>query len=141
MSLSINQLVLSLFVLQCIACTGQSGSQENAHSVTQSYSIPDSVAQDLQKKKADIAHQMTDAQITYFVTHTSDGKFGYNIFIDGKIYIEQQTIPAVAGNHGFATTQDAEKIALLAIEKLKRGEVPPSITVEELKEKQIMINE
>ncbi|MEP6795191.1 MAG: DUF4907 domain-containing protein [Saprospiraceae bacterium] len=123
------------------ACTGQSGSHETASSATPSYSIPDSQAQDLIKKKAVIAHQMADEQITYFVTHTADGKFGYNIFIDGKIYIEQQTIPAVAGNHGFATKEDAEKIALLAIEKLKRGEVPPSITVEELKEKQITINE
>ena len=72
-------------------------------------------------------------ELTYFIINTPDGKFGYTIFIDGEMYIEQKTIPAVEGNTGFTTKEDAEKVALLVIEKIKIGDLPPSVSVEELK--------
>jgi len=38
------------------------------------------------------------------------------------------------GNAGFSTKASAEKVATKVIEKIKNGENPPSITVEEMKQ-------
>jgi hypothetical protein len=37
------------------------------------------------------------------------------------------------GNEGFKTKEAAAKVAELVISKMKKGEMPPSITIEELK--------
>ncbi len=138
MKKTIIRLVVSMSMFYDTACTQLTNSNDTVNSGTSTSTsstsfISDSVAQKLKIQKAEIARQMNAMQLTYFVTKVADGKFGYMILTDGKIYIEQKTIPAIEGNRGFATSEDAEKIAKLAIEKLKRGEVPPSITVEELK--------
>lgn len=60
------------------------------------------------------------------------GGFGYNILIDGKMYVHQPHIPAVAGNRGFANAEAANKAATLVAYKIKNNLMPPSITEEEL---------
>jgi len=62
-----------------------------------------------------------------------DGSFGYNISLDDRILIHQPHIPAVQGVRGFATEQDAKRVAEAVIQKLMRKEIP-SISVEELRE-------
>jgi|APDOM4702015159_1054818.scaffolds.fasta_scaffold08512_1 hypothetical protein len=62
-----------------------------------------------------------------------NGTWGYDILKGNKLFIHQTSIPAVSGNEGFKTKADAEKVARLVISKLKKGEMPPSLTKEELK--------
>jgi hypothetical protein len=73
------------------------------------------------------------ATYTYKVTPAAGNNFGYEIWRSGRPMIKQTTIPGVSGNKGFATSSDAVKVAELMIGKLKRGEMPPSVTPEELK--------
>lgn len=56
----------------------------------------------------------------------------YDIYKDKKLFIHQTCVPGFPGNEGFKTKSDAEKVAQLVIEKLKKGEMPPSVTKEEL---------
>lgn len=58
--------------------------------------------------------------------------WGYDIYVDGTMYIHQPHIPAVPGNKGFKTEEDAQKTAGLVIYKLSIGISPPSITPDEL---------
>lgn len=58
--------------------------------------------------------------------------FGYNIFIDGKLYVHQPHIPAVSGNNGFASAGNAEKAAAFIVYKIKNNILPPSVTQHEL---------
>ncbi len=62
------------------------------------------------------------------------GGYGYNIYHEKKLRIHQPSVPAMQGSHGFTTKADAEKIARKVIEKMKNGEALPAITIEELKE-------
>jgi len=103
-------------------------------------SVSDSLREAMILQKKQLADQMAKAQIEYFIINVPENQFGYYIMIDGKMYIEQKSIPAVQGNNGFATKEDAEKIAKLAIEKIKQGEMPPTISVEELKEQGVINN-
>jgi hypothetical protein len=82
-------------------------------------------------KQKEIQNPYSDAQITSEIYQTENG-FGYKIFIDGGLYIDQPTIPAVAGNKSFESESDAQAVANLAIEKIKHGIIPPIISVEEL---------
>lgn len=58
--------------------------------------------------------------------------FGYQLFENNKLIIDQQTIPAVQGNKAFDTYESAEKCAMFCLDKIKKGIFPPTITEEEL---------
>jgi hypothetical protein len=70
--------------------------------------------------------------ITYKLIPGINNTWGYDIFVDGRVKIHQPSIPALPGNDGFKTKEKAEKTARLAIRKMKNGEIPPTITTEEL---------
>lgn len=75
---------------------------------------------------------------TYKIIEASNKTFGYDIYLDGILKIHQANIPAVPGNEGFKTKADAEKVAQLAIKKIKKGEMPPTVSVEELKKLKVI---
>jgi hypothetical protein len=58
--------------------------------------------------------------------------FGYNVMIDGKLYVHQPNVPAVAGNNGFKFSESAKKAGDLVAYKIKNNIMPPSMTVHEL---------
>lgn len=58
--------------------------------------------------------------------------FGYDILVDGTLFIHQPNIPAVPGNNGFKNEADAKKVAELMTYKIKNNIVPPTITIEEM---------
>ena len=72
-------------------------------------------------------------QLQYFVIKAGAGTYGYDIYTDGNLYIHQPAIPSQPGNRGFADTAQAGKVARLAMDKMRRGEMPPMITPAELK--------
>jgi len=133
-------LLLFPIFINCISCGQSTTSQTNGAGPEPREIISDSTVQQLKKQKEELAKKMSAAQITYFINHVGGNKFGYSIFIDGQMYIEQKSIPAVEGNTGFDTAAEAEKIAKLVIEKIKQGEVPPTISVEDLKANGVSIH-
>jgi hypothetical protein len=71
--------------------------------------------------------------ITAKVIPGSNNTWGYDISVGDKLMIHQLNIPGMPGNEGFKTKKAAQKVADLVISKMKKGEMPPSITKEELK--------
>jgi hypothetical protein len=69
---------------------------------------------------------------TYSVFSSGRNGYGFNILVKQKILIHQPFIPALQGNISFATKADAEKIARLMLFKLKKNEMPPTVSVNEL---------
>ena len=64
----------------------------------------------------------------------ADGKYGYDIYIEQKLFFHQPSIPAMPGNRGFIRKIDAEKVAKKVVEKMQKGESFPTITIEEMKQ-------
>ena len=58
--------------------------------------------------------------------------FGYNILIYDALYVHQPHIPAINGNRGFKTKEQATKAAEFVIYKIRNNIMPPSLSVEEL---------
>ncbi len=78
------------------------------------------------------------AVYTYTIIPAENKTWCYDIYIDKKLIIHQPSIPGLPGNDGFKTKADAEKIAKLVIDKIKKGEMPPSITIEEMKKLKVL---
>ena len=73
------------------------------------------------------------AALTYRIIDAPNGTFGYEILSDGRLFVHQANLPSMPGNEGCKTKADAEKLADYVIEKIKKGEMPPTVTPEELK--------
>ena len=52
--------------------------------------------------------------------------------------IHQTSAPALSGNEGFKTKEDASKVAALAIGKIRKGEMPPTISIDEMKKLKVI---
>ncbi len=70
--------------------------------------------------------------ITYKIITVANNRFGYDIFDNDRRIIHQISTPGMSGNQGFRRKEDAEKVAVLVVEKLKRHIVPPSVTIHEM---------
>ena len=58
--------------------------------------------------------------------------YGYDIIVDGKLYIHQPHIPAVSGNRSFQSEADAKKAGEFVANKIRNNIMPPGISIEEL---------
>lgn len=58
--------------------------------------------------------------------------WGYKLYMRYKLLVNQPNIPAVSGNASFKKETDARKIAKLASSKVASGQIPPTLTVEEV---------
>lgn len=77
---------------------------------------------------------------TFRIIPALENTFGYEILDQGKILVQQKSIPSLPGNKGFSNEADAEKCAVFVISKLNRNIMPPSVTPEELDSLGIFIN-
>ena len=74
---------------------------------------------------------------TYKIIPSSNSTWCYDIFKAEKMLIHQTNKPGLPGTEGFKNKADAEKVAKLVIEKLKKGEMPPTVTMDEMKKLKI----
>lgn len=71
--------------------------------------------------------------IGYKIINVMNQCYGYDIYIHGRMVIHQPVVPCQPGKNGFRRKEDARKVALLVIGKIRRGEMPPAITLQEMK--------
>ncbi|MCW3093325.1 MAG: hypothetical protein JWP81_4394 [Ferruginibacter sp.] len=63
--------------------------------------------------------------------------WGYEVFIDNKLFIKQSIIPVIEGNKAFARESDAIKVAELVVDKLKHRQ-KPIIRLDELQQLELV---
>ena len=80
-----------------------------------------------------IADSVPAPVVRHAIFRNADQSFGYDILVNGKLRVHQPYIPCVEGNRGFASMSDASKAAELVVVKVKKGIMPPTLTIEELK--------
>lgn len=71
---------------------------------------------------------------------TPESTFGYNIYENKRLIIHQPHIPGMRGQKGFERESDARQVAMLVIEKLKKGIFPPTVTVDEMKSRNVKVD-
>jgi hypothetical protein len=75
---------------------------------------------------------------TYKIIPSINNTWCYDIYKNSKMLIHQTNIPGLPGNEGFKKKSDAEKVARLVIKKLENGEMPPSVTVDEMNKLKVL---
>ena len=73
-----------------------------------------------------------DAEITIKIIPSTHKTFGYDILLQGKPLVHQPNIPALPGNEGFSTRKKAQTVAEFVVKKIRKNEMPPTVTVEDL---------
>ena len=71
--------------------------------------------------------------LTYKIIGTPNNTYCYDVYVDGRLMIHQTSTPGLPGNEGFKTKEGAIKVALLVVDKIKKGEMPPTISIDEMK--------
>jgi hypothetical protein len=61
-----------------------------------------------------------------------DSTWGFTIYVNGRIYIHQQTISASKTISGFLTENDADKTSELVVKKIKNHISPETVSDKEL---------
>ena len=79
-----------------------------------------------------------NTKLTYKIIDAPNHTFCYDVYADGRLLFHQTSIPAMPGNEGFKTKGDAEKVAELVIDKIKKGEMPPTVSVEEMQKLKVI---
>lgn len=79
------------------------------------------------------AEEIKNSKLTYRIIDGSQHTFGYEILVNDTLFIRQAVKPAIQGNTGFKSKKDASDVAEYVISKMYKGEVPPSISLEEIK--------
>ena len=74
-----------------------------------------------------------NTKLTYKVIDAPKQTYCYDVFADGRLMIHQTSAPALPGSQGFKTKEDATRVALLVIEKIRQGEMPPTVSIDEMK--------
>jgi hypothetical protein len=67
-----------------------------------------------------------------YSTYAVANGWGYSIYYRYKLLVTQPNIPAIAGSKPFYTEADARKIAHLATTKVAKGQMPPTLSVQEI---------
>ena len=76
----------------------------------------------------------SDADIKAIIIPSENNTFGYDIYVYGAVLVHQPSRPGLPGNTGFDSKEDARKVAELVIKKIYNNELPPSVSIEELRE-------
>jgi hypothetical protein len=72
------------------------------------------------------------AEITTKIIPSANKTFGYDILLYGRPLVHQPNIPGLPGNEGFTTRARAQKVADFVAKKIRKNEMPPTVTIEDL---------
>jgi hypothetical protein len=80
----------------------------------------------------------TKAKITTKIIPSANKTFGYDILVNGKLLVHQPSIPALPGNDGFKTKEQAKKVADFVVKKIRKNEMPPTVKTDDLKSMKVL---
>lgn len=140
-----------MMLLACFACSQKAADNKAVLPASSLASAAPSKAADAAKKQqTDLPQSRSAGKETNFpapapqaayryrIIAAPDNTFGYEILQNERPLIRQTSIPGMAGNLGFTTSEKAGKVAELVIKKLKQGQMPPSVTPEEMKRLEVI---
>jgi hypothetical protein len=74
-----------------------------------------------------------NAEISTKIIPSANHTFGYDILLYKRLLVHQPNIPGLPGNEGFTTEEKARTVADFVVQKIRRNEMPPTVTMEDLK--------
>jgi hypothetical protein len=106
--------------------------------ISLSLNAPNNPAQPQVEPKYQNTETHKNPNYTYTIIPAQNKTWGYDIYVGKRLLIHQPGAPGLPGNEGFKAKANAEKVAKLVIEKLKKGEMPPTVTIDEMKKLKVL---
>ena len=78
------------------------------------------------------ASAYANTKLTYKIIDAPKHTYCYDVFADRRLMIHQTSVPGLPGKEGFKTKEDASKVAALVMGKIRKGEMPPTISIDEM---------
>jgi hypothetical protein len=100
-----------------------------------------SISEDEAASKKEVKQQKNpyaNAQISIKIIPSVKKTFGYDILFHGRPLVHQPNIPGLPGNEGFTTKEKAQKVAEFVVKKIRNNEMPPTVTIEDLNNMDIL---
>ena len=119
-SLYRNSLFLVLLLVVFQSCKGES--EEADHEASSVISTTDPEENSIQ---SEISDESIPDNFSFSTVYTDNQGWGYQIFNNEKLYINQPHIPAVEGVSGFSSEDKASKTAQFAIYKIENEILTP----------------
>lgn len=88
--------------------------------------------QEVKKEVRQQKNPYANAEITIKIIPSINNTFGYDILLYGRPLVHQPNIPGLPGNEGFTTKGRAQKIAEFVVKKIRKNEMPPTVTIKDL---------
>ena len=88
--------------------------------------------QEVKKEVKQQTNPYANAKISIKIIPAAKKTFGYDILLHGRPLVHQPNIPALPGNDGFTTKERARKVAEFVVKKIRKNEMPPTVTIEDL---------
>ena len=88
--------------------------------------------QEVKKEVKQQKNPYANAQISIKIIPSVKKTFGYDILLHGRPLIHQPNMPGLPGNEGFTTRERAQKVAEFVVKKIRKNEMPPTVTIEDL---------
>ena len=101
-------------------------------------SVKKEVKPDVKQEVKEQKNPYADAEISIKIIPSINKTFGYDILVQGKQLIHQPNIPAMPGNEGFKTKKSAQKVAEFVVKKIRKNGMPPTVSVEDMKKKDVL---
>jgi len=78
------------------------------------------------------------AEVTTKIIPSANKTFGYDVLLYGRPLMHQPNVPGLPGNEGFSTKERAQKVADFVAKKIKKNEMPPTVTLQDLNKMDVL---
>jgi hypothetical protein len=96
------------------------------------------VKQEAKQQTKEKKNLYANAQIATKIIPAPNKTFGYDVLLNGKPLVHQPNIPGMPGNDGFTTKERAQKVADFVVKKIRKNEIPPTVTIEDLNKMEVL---
>lgn len=94
--------------------------------------------QEVKKEVKEQNNPYANAEIIIKIIPSVKQTFGYDILLYGRPLVHQPNIPGLPGNEGFTTKQRAKKVAEFVVKKIRKNEMPPTVTIDDLSKMSVL---
>lgn len=116
-----------------IGCHRKGDNESNIHPDSirsQAVAKPDSMV--VTNRAAENPYKDALLEIKTYNNESDLKGYGYDIYLNKKLYVHQPHVPAIAGSQGFSTAENARKTGEFVAYKIRNNIMPPSVSPAEL---------
>ena len=127
------QRLFCLIIISVLISSCSSSDQKNKNDNTNQLKLTENTKTNVTENTFEVnSKEKMQLEIkTYLNTDKLKG-WGYDVYLNGALYVHQPHIPAINGEKGFESKDEAKRVGDFVGKKIMNNIMPPSLSIEEL---------